>query len=288
MKLAVCLFGNVGISKDASERSKEKLFEESTIADTDPEICFENIKNFFLDKYETDVFIHSWSKNYENSLKNLYDPKSSKFEEQIIFNPTLEEYGINKKLEINDWMVSDIAKKSYNLLLPSRIDKQGVLDDLESLSFRSHSRWYSTKESIKLMSEFSKSTNTNYDFVLSTRIDCLFKKELDLNNLDNNKFYASFRKGRDDENIALYDFFFLSNQKKMEDFSELYDCIYEYSIRPPFASMEHAIKIASKENIVHLLDYREDYDKVREIKVPEKNNLIRKILKILFNSLNIN
>ena len=59
MKLAVCLFGNVGISKDASERSKKKLFEESTIADTDPEICFENIKNFFLDKYETDVlFIH--------------------------------------------------------------------------------------------------------------------------------------------------------------------------------------------------------------------------------------
>ena len=46
MKLAVCLFGNVGISKDASERSKKKLFEESTIADTDPEICFENIKNF--------------------------------------------------------------------------------------------------------------------------------------------------------------------------------------------------------------------------------------------------
>ena len=120
------------------------------------------------------------------------------------------------------------------------------------------------------MSEFSKSTNTNYDFVLSTRIDCLFKKELDLNNLDNNKFYASFRKGRDDENIALYDFFFLSNQKKMEDFSELYDCIYEYSIRP-LLHQWNTIKIASKENIVHLLDYREDYDKVREIKVPEKN-----------------
>ena len=69
MKLAVCLFGNVGISKDASERSKEKLFEESTIADTNPEICFKNIKKIFLDKFETDVFIHSWSKNYENGIK---------------------------------------------------------------------------------------------------------------------------------------------------------------------------------------------------------------------------
>ena len=165
-------------------------------------------------------------------------------------------------------MVSDIAKKSYNLLLPSRIDKQGVLDDLESLSFRSHSRWYSTKESIKLMSEFSKSTNTNYDFVLSTRIDCLFKKELDLNNLDNNKFYASFRKGRDDENIALYDFFFLSNQKKMEDFSELYDCIYEYSIRP-LHQWNMQLKLPVKK-ILFIYLITEKIMTVREIKVPEK------------------
>ena len=63
------------VSQKMLVKDPKKTFEESTIADTDPEICFENIKNFFLDKYETDVFIHSWSKNYENSLKKLYDPR---------------------------------------------------------------------------------------------------------------------------------------------------------------------------------------------------------------------
>ena len=58
------------------------------------------------------------------------------------------------------------------------------------------------------MKEFSDISNIKYDFVLLTRIDCLFKKEIDFSNLNNNMFYTSFRKGRKDEGIALYDFFF--------------------------------------------------------------------------------
>ena len=90
------------------------------------------------------------------------------------------------------------------------------------------------KKSVDLMKEFSDISNIKYDFVLLTRIDCLFKKEIDFSNLNNNMFYTSFRKGRKDEGIALYDFFFLSSQKFIEIFEFIYSDVYQYSIRPPF------------------------------------------------------
>ena len=269
MKIAICLYGNVGISKDASARSNSNVIEESRIANTDPTICYNSIKKLFLDKYDTDIFIHSWSKNYEHVLNKLYEPKSSLFEDQIVFDVHLEDYGINKDEKIETWNVSDIAKQSYNLLLESRENEEKLIKELELLSFRSQSRWYSTKKSVDLMKEFSDISNIKYDFVLLTRIDCLFKKEIDFSNLNNNMFYTSFRKGRKDEGIALYDFFFLSSQKFIEDFSSLYSDVYQYSIRPPFSSMEHALNKFSENNICHLLDYREDYDKVR---MNEKQN----------------
>ena len=130
------------------------------------------------------------------------------------------------------------------------------------------------------MKDFSKNSMVNYDFVLLTRIDCLFKKEIDFSSLHNNMFYASFRTGRKDEGIALYDFFFMSNQKFIEDFSELYNDVHHYSIRPPFASMEHALNKFSENNLSHLLEYIEDYDKVRTNKKSnEFNSNLKNFLK---------
>jgi len=276
LKFAICLYGNVGISKDASARLSSNLIEESKNASTDPTICYNNIKKLFLDKYDTDIFIHSWSKNYENVLNKLYEPKSSLFEDQLVFDVHLEDYGIYKDEKIETWDVSDIAKQSYNLLLESRENQEKLIKELELLSFRSQSRWYSTKKSVDLMKEFSDISNIKYDYVLLTRLDCLFKKEIDFSSLNNNMFYTSFRKGRKDEGIALYDFFFMSNQKFIEDFSELYNDVHHYSIRPPFASMEHALNKFSENNISHLLEYIEDYDKVR---MNKKSNEIYSILK---------
>ena len=132
MKIAICLYGNVGISKDASARSNSNVIEESRIANTDPTICYNSIKKLFLDKYDTDIFIHSWSKNYEHVLNKLYEPKSSLFEDQIVFDVHLEDYGINKDEKIETWNVSDIAKQSYNLLLNQERGK--IKKELELLS----------------------------------------------------------------------------------------------------------------------------------------------------------
>ena len=71
MKLAICLFSNVGISQDSSEKSKDDVINESRSANTDPEIFFKKINEIFVNKFYTDIFIHSWSKNFENILKKF-------------------------------------------------------------------------------------------------------------------------------------------------------------------------------------------------------------------------
>ena len=101
--------------------------------------------------------------------------------------------------------------------------------------------------------------------------------------LQNENFYCSLRKNRDDFGMALYDFFFLSNPKLIEEFSNLYENIYNYSIRPPFASMEHALTFLNKSKIKHILDYLDDYDKARvgsESEIGVMDRIVNKIKKI--------
>lgn len=284
MKLAICLFGNIGISKSASQRQKNvNLLKESDLANTDPEICYQGLETHFMENYETDIFIHTWSKKHENTLKELYNPIDSKFENQIDFTTSLEKYGINESNKIEDWDVSDMAKESYKLLLPSRGSVENIKKELIKLAFRTHSRWYSTYESVNLMSSYAKLNSINYDYVLLTRFDCLFKKSINLETLQNENFYCSLRKNRNDFGMALYDFFFLSNPKLIEEFSNLYENIYNYSIRPTFASMEHALTFLNKSKIKHILAYLDDYDKARvgsESEIGVMDRIVNKIKKI--------
>ena len=86
MKVALCLFGNVGIRKNSGHRSlANDVTKESESASTNPEIAYQSIKHHILDRYDTDVFIHSWSTKYEEKINSLYNPVSSIFEEQKMF-----------------------------------------------------------------------------------------------------------------------------------------------------------------------------------------------------------
>jgi len=286
MKLAICLFGNIGIPQSASLRQDGvKLLKESEKASTDPEICFQAIKKHFIDKYETDIFIHSWSINYENILKDIYNPKDYKFENQIDFSTSLKKYGISDSNLIDDWDVSKLAKASYELLLPSRKSVENVKKELVNLAFRTHSRWYSTQESVKLMSLYANSNSIEYDYVLLTRFDCLFKKPINLASLDSNNFYCSHRKNREDYEMALFDLFFLSSQENIQKFSQLYENIYNYSIRPTFASMEHALTFLQKNEIKNILDIKDDYEKaIGNVQADKKNfNILSKLFKKISN-----
>ena len=264
MKLAICLFGNIGVISSASQRGNVDLLNESSKASTPPKIGYEGFKKNFIDNYETDIFIHSWSEDSKDLLCKIYKPKAFLFEPQKVFSPKLEDYGINDSDNIDEWHIPEDTKLSYSLLNDGIKPEVELKNLLLQTAFRGQSRWYSSNESVKLMNKYSSENDKRYDFVLVSRIDCIFYNHSDLNTLDNNNFYASKRHGRDDEKIALHDFFFLSSQENIVNFSEkIYKNINNYSIQQMTASRQVAREVVGENRIIHFLNYEKDYDKVR-------------------------
>jgi hypothetical protein len=74
-KVALVLFGSVGFKEKPKNYSDKVL---------DPKICFESIKNFILNKFDVDVFIHSWSSPHDEKVSTLYKPKKILILRQIL------------------------------------------------------------------------------------------------------------------------------------------------------------------------------------------------------------
>ena len=259
MKIALCLFGNVGISTASSARPiNTDVLKESNNASTDPCIAYDSIKRNILDKYDTDIFIHSWSVNFKTQLVDLYKPESSKFEKQKIFDVNLSKYGINKG-PIEKWDIPKETFVSYKIL---RDVNSNYRDFLSSLAFRTKSRWYSNCKSIQLKEKYERDNNFSYDFVITTRFDCFFNKFIKIDRYTQKGFYASRRTGRLDEDLAFYDLYFMGDSATMNKFSAIFNYLHDYSIRPPFASRQHVNRFIGKDNVIFALEHQKDYFKV--------------------------
>jgi len=104
------------------------------------ELAYKHNKENILDVNENvDVFFHSWSTEHEDTLTELYEPKAKKFEKQI-------------KFDVPDYIKADEMRKQSHF-----------------------SRWYSFRESMKLVEEQSE----NYDYVLIQRFDLCWNVSLD-------------------------------------------------------------------------------------------------------------
>tara|TARA_R100000734_G_C3318490_1_gene112696 strand:+ start:4280 stop:5041 length:762 start_codon:yes stop_codon:yes gene_type:complete len=82
-------------------------------------------KNIFNVNDEVDVFIHSWDEKFEKELVQLYKPKKSKFQKQIVFNEnkyrhnaesrwysTMEVTKLKKEYEEENDFVYDVVMSS--------------------------------------------------------------------------------------------------------------------------------------------------------------------------------
>jgi hypothetical protein len=146
-------------------------------------------KHLFNVNTNVDVFIHSWNTEFEKGIKKLYQPKLSLFEKQKKFN----------------------AKGS---------NETGTLRKEHMFS-----RWYSAKESIRLKKEYEIKNNFKYDFVLSTRFDFLFLKDINFNLFkDKSLLYVPFNDNYMPHNPRIVDYFFFSNSENMDKYlGGLYD-----------------------------------------------------------------
>ncbi len=262
MKIALCLYGGVG-GWGGSFGMGQYI---------DPIIGYLSYENILLSKYDVDVFIHSWSDDLKYEILNIYKPKKYKIEKQKDFS--------NLQLLKHDLRKNTLTYLPWWKLLSAK--KTKTIDHIRENTIAGHSRWYSNKVSISLKKMYEDENNFQYDFVLLSRFDLIFFSGFNFEGFNPDYFYASPRppwtepfylKGK-----ALQDMWFLSNSNLMDKFSTLYDNIYSYSMRPPFAAYQHINTFTDKvKYIKHIVG---DYDLVRNInkktikaRLPEIKNI---------------
>ncbi len=170
---------------------------------------FEEIKKAYLDKYDCDVYIHTWEggnfeatqffadrpkqvykygETYLSELLELYKPKAYKFENPIIF------------------------------------DDKGIVDSMWRQPLQnSKSMWYSVKQSYDLV-------DGEYDCYIRTRFDLRYEDStLDLNSLDLSKLHMwNWDTDQRVKHRGYYDVFAIGNKTNVGIYSSLYTKINWY------------------------------------------------------------
>jgi hypothetical protein len=163
-------------------------------------------------EHQIDVFMHSWSTEDEEGLKNLYNPINSLIEPQIIFDFEYTVGDPNKKGNPNNTSG-----------LPNRADFGhyfGTYRGLDNLRFHSmYSKWYSAKIANELKSKYEEENGFKYDFVFLTRYDLAYIKDIKFSNYNKDKFYVI---GPDNPGIGYNDLWFFSDSLKMDVFADMY------------------------------------------------------------------
>ena len=270
MKIALCLFGNVGHKKAMGIRKKEK--DHDPLAEAfkprsswvNPQLAYNGLRKHIIDPFQTDVFIHSWSVDFEDELLDMYQPKGHEIVKQQQFGSDIKNYGL-VGLNMPAWDISDSAAKSYLWLLPSRKNVRNIVNEMKELTFRTESRWWSNQRVIKLKEEYETAHDFEYDFVVVSRLDNIFRRPIPFDKLDPKKFYGGKRTGRVDINHAYFDYWFISGSKAMDQFGLLYDERYRYSIRPTIACREHVTEFLGQDAVSFLFKHDQDYKLARDV-----------------------
>ncbi|KKM81429.1 hypothetical protein LCGC14_1329880 [marine sediment metagenome] len=115
-------------------------------------------KNIININNKLDVFIHCWDVDYEEKVKALYRPIKCQFEDQISFD------------------------------IPSHVKSVGD----PHRNNNHYSRWYSTKQVLKMRRDFEKANNFRYDCVMALRFDLAWETPVIFDKFDMDYFYVSY------------------------------------------------------------------------------------------------
>ncbi len=159
---------------------------------------FQTHRDHILNKYETDVFCHTWwspkqdsydtsswskinscsaDKNAINKIVSLYNPKVVKFQESINFKFP-EDSEFNKNITKFDW---------------ANNNKNNILSHL-----------YSFTQIGEILEDYIQTTNTTYDFIIASRLDAEIIRLPNLKTLDPDKFYLPSHHDKFPDNLFLF------------------------------------------------------------------------------------
>lgn len=192
MKIAVCLYGNVGF--------KEKLggSDGNNLIPLPLEELYKSIKEFILDDNDCDIFIHSWSEDRREEIINLYEPKKYVIEAQKNFALSRKS---KKHATLSRWYSeckSNELKKNYEI-------ENGFLYDIV-LHTRFDLKWFSKID----FKQIEKNT-----FYVSHWNESINKNKL-----------GPYNKSNVYVNYAFMDLWFYSGSKIMDKFSKIYKFRY--------------------------------------------------------------
>lgn len=208
-----------------------------------------------------DIYLHSWSIKYKDSINNLLNPVNSLFETPKFFK-----------------------KPSIKILIKENIKKLlGKGFELQRIN-NIYSRWYSFHKVCELVNK----SNKKYDLVIVTRFDMCLLKPFNISSLNKENFYSGdwitytennkeileenfknvkldeIKKGYPYDNEGLQDFFFIANHNYMiENFSNIY---FELKgLIKKYGPSNHLIALGKlkKDNMINMhkriLVYSKDY-----------------------------
>lgn len=261
-RVAICLFGMVGgRSLKAGDGQVEDIL--------DPSIAYELMeKNIVQENDEVDYFIHSWSMECKQKLEELYRPKISIIEPQVDFSQT--KLSVFRAISWRDKL------KLLFSLVRNRKSFKSQIDYWEWYAFRTHSRWYSTKQVVELKKTYEEKHDFVYDVVLLTRLDVGFFTPIRFSEYDMNFFYASNRnqaptkengyksdRGNHDEGNSFLDLWYFSSSSNIDRFAVLYDVMNRYALSPHKSSWQHVCKVIGKSKVRYTLYRWFDHEIIR-------------------------
>lgn len=150
---------------------------------------YEYLKQNLLDNYDVDVYFHTWSKNWNNDVLSLYNPKEALIE--------------------NDGIFGDY--KQYRIVSSSHPAKNTIM----------------MYRSIKYADMLRKNSNINYDWIVRTRFDFALNRKLKLEEFNRTKMYFCDTR-QNQEATAVHDQFVIANSEDMSVYSSVYDNIHQY------------------------------------------------------------
>jgi hypothetical protein len=153
MRVAICMRG--AISKQNAFFKQNDLYSQGEYVDYQK--CYRSIFKHIVqpNAYSFDFFLHSWNPDLEDELKKLYNPVSSSFEDNRIYND-----------EISSLCQHDT-------------DFGGISQAL------------TIKKSIELKEKYEKENSIQYDLVIVYRYDVLLWKDINLIEYDKEKIYVN-------------------------------------------------------------------------------------------------
>ncbi len=265
MKVALCLHGLSGGKNDKSRYGIVGY-------PVDYELALPHFRRHVLEHNDVDVFFHTWNVELEDDLCRDFQPKKHQVDKQIVFVKSLKR-GVDKRTGTN------VPKLQMTL-----------------------SRWYGSREVLRLKREYEEENDFRYDMVMVSRFDNAWLTDVHFDRFDPHFFWSSYWddifatiKGKRTNIWPAYyidgwdkrveeltfrhhgwpgsrgfqDFWFFSGSKTMDAFGELYDLIptlYKGSKKSNHQmAMRQAVHIVGRDRIRLVFHWFKDYTLTRRL-----------------------